>query len=264
MKPLEVTPPTRRSLPETVSEQLEDLILGPGLGPGDRLPAERELAERLGVSRIVVREALRVLVERGLIEVRPGVGTFVATMPEDAVTGPLGLYIRRHEVAHAHLFEVRRALEPRMAATAARMITRSALDEMRDNVARTFQLVAKLAGDDADAEPIEDTVEAFAWADLEFHELLARAGDNPLYGVLLAPLIDPLLAVRLQGARIPGAAQEAARGHRAVLDAVERRDSDAAANTMAAHLDQVASWLEPPRGPSASTGHANALKEDPQ
>lgn len=261
MKSLALVPPTRHTLPESVSQQLEASILGPDLGPGDRLPAERDLAGRLGVSRLVVREALRALVERGLIEVRPGVGTFVAAMTEDAVTGPLGRFIRRHDVETAHLFDVRRALEPRMAAAAARALESAALERMRENVARTFQLVSVLDEDDAPGGN-DEVVEAFAWADLEFHQLLARAGDNPLYSVLLDPLLDPLLAIRLQGARLPGAAAEAAHGHRSVLDAVERRDADAAAHAMNAHLDQVAAWLEPSARPTAPADRMPDSEED--
>jgi GntR family transcriptional regulator, transcriptional repressor for pyruvate dehydrogenase complex len=108
---LDFTPAQRVSLTEAVSEQLTGVILRSELEPGDRLPPERDLARRLQVSRIVVREALRRLEARGLIEIRPGLGSFVVPMADRAVTEPLGLYLRSHGVGLDHLFEVRRALE---------------------------------------------------------------------------------------------------------------------------------------------------------
>ena len=230
----DLAPAARTSLTDAVVDQLADAIVERELGPGARLPGERDLALRFRVSRIVVREALVRLAQRGLVEVRPGVGTFVARMPATSVTDPLRLYVRRHRIGHASLFEVRGALEPAIAAAASRAATDAQLDAMEANLERTFALAG---GQDADA------VEAFAWADLEFHQLRAAASGNALFELLLAPLIDRLLDVRRRGARLPGTARRAAEGHRAVFEAVAARDAAGAAERMTAHLHDVQRWL---------------------
>ena len=248
----DLAPAERTSLTDAVAIQLADAIVERELGPGERLPAERDLAARLRVSRIVVREALGRLAQRGLVEVRPGVGTFVASPPEHAVTDTLQLYIRRHRIGNEHLFEVRHALEPAIAAAASRHADEEQLAALSSNVERTAALAARM-----DERVDEGTAEAFAWTDLEFHNMLARAGGNPLFELLLAPLIDRLLDVRRIGVRLPGTARRAAQGHRAVLRAVAARDPDAAARHMREHLRDVQSWLPSTPTPSAS-------RRDPQ
>jgi GntR family transcriptional regulator, transcriptional repressor for pyruvate dehydrogenase complex len=234
-----LAPAERSSLTEAVAVQLADTIVERDLGPGARLPAERDMAKQLQVSRIVVREALSRLAQRGLIEVRPGVGTFVASHSERAVTDSLQLYLRRHRIGHEQLFAVRHALEPTIAAAASANATAGQLAAMASNLERTFALVDAI-------DRNVDAIEAFAWADVEFHQLLATASGNPLFELLLAPLIDRLLDVRRIGARLPGTARRAALGHRAVLDAVRARDPEAAAAHMTDHLHAVQRWLPEP------------------
>lgn len=233
----ELAPATRVYLTDAVVGQLAEAIVERELRPGDRLPGERDLALRFRVSRIVVREALVRLAQRGLVEVRPGVGTFVARLSEASVTDPLRLYLRRHRVAHASLFEVRHALEPAIAAAASRAATDEGLAGIADNLERTFALVD--ATEPPDRGGRDAAVEAFAWADLEFHQLLAAASGNALFELLLAPLIDD---VRRRGAQLPGTARRAAEGHRAVFGAVAGRDPALAAARMTAHLHDVQSW----------------------
>jgi GntR family transcriptional regulator, transcriptional repressor for pyruvate dehydrogenase complex len=233
----DLAPAVRTSLTDAVADQLADAIVERELGPGARLPGERDLALQFRVSRIVVREALVRLAQRGLVEIRPGVGTFVARLAETSVTEPLRLYLRRHRVGQASLFEVRGALEPAIAAAASRAATDAQLAGMAANLERTFALV-----DATDRD--EGAVEAFAWADLEFHQLLAASSGNPLFELLLAPLIDRLLDVRRRGARLPGTARRAAEGHRAVFEAVAGRDAALASARMVDHLHDVERWLE--------------------
>ncbi len=235
----DLAPAARTSLTEAVAGQLAEAIIERDLGPGARLPAERDMAKQLRVSRIVVREALGRLAQRGLVEIRPGVGTFVARLRGSSVTEPLRLYIRRHRISHAHLFEVRHALEPAIAAAASTNASDTHLAAMASNLERTFALVAAI-------DQHDDAVEAFAWTDLEFHQLLAAASGNPLYALLLAPLIDRLLEVRRVGARLPGTARRAAEGHKDVFDAVAARDPESATKRMTEHLQTVQNWLAQP------------------
>lgn len=242
----EITPASRASLTGTVSEQLAGLIIGNRLGPGAKLPPERELARRLEVSRLVVREALRSLAERGLVEVKPGVGTFVVAMPQSAVTGPLSLYIKRNRVGLAHLFELRSVLEPAIASAAARSAEDADLEVLAENLRRTEGLCERIAAGEAAA------IEEFAWADLEFHQLLARASRNPLYQIVLEPLIDRQLEVRREGARVSGAAMQALKGHQQVYRSVTTGDAEAAAKAMERHLATVASLLSATERPTTA------------
>ena len=243
------------SLPDAVSDRLAGSILDGELTAGDRLPGERELADQLGVSRIVVRESLGRLQARGLIEIRPGVGAFVVPMPDRSVTEPLGLYIRRHGVGHAHLFEVRRALEPQIAAAAARrrepraLATLDAAQRRMAAAAADLERATSDPGDGADGADGDEALEAFAWADLAFHVHLAQASGNPLFELLLVPLVEPLLEVRRAGARRPGAAARATAEHAAILAAVAAGDATTAAAAMVRHLDSVAALLRPHRTP---------------
>lgn len=232
-----VDPVTRTSLTESVNERIEEWIVASRLAVGDRLPSERELARRFEVSRIVVREALGRLAARGLVEVRPGVGTFVAPAEASSVTQSLGLYLSRRAVGLDHLLDVRLALEPAMAAAAARRADEEAIATMFATVDLTDGIVRDLA-----REP--GALESYAWADLEFHQLLAQASGNPLYDVLLAPLIDRLLEVRRSGATLPGAALKANQGHRAVLEEVAAGRPEAAAEAMRQHLLFVKGLME--------------------
>ncbi len=232
-------PATRSSLTDAVADQLADVIVERDLGPGARLPAERDMARQLEVSRIVVREALGRLAQRGLVEVRPGVGTFVAQLLATSVSDPLRLYLRRRRIPNAHVFEVRHALEPAIATAACRSASEAQLAAMAANLERTAVIVAATGGR-------ADAIEAFARVDVEFHQLLAAASGNPLFELLLAPLVDRLLAVRREGARLPGAARRAAAAHRAIFDAVVAGDGERAASRMTEHLYDVQGWLSTP------------------
>ena len=252
---MRLDPVSRTSLTESVAERIEEWILDSDQPAGAHLPSERELARRFAVSRIVVREALGRLEARGLIDVRAGVGTFVAEAQAASVSQSLSLYLSRGDVGLEHLFDVRLALEPAMAAAAARGADEEALAAMFATVDLTDGIVRDLR-----REP--GALESYAWADLEFHQLLAHASDNPLYDVLLAPLIDRLLDVRRTGALLPGAARKANDGHRKVLAAVADRDPERAATAMREHLLFVKELLDAAaRSPEGASSAAVPARE---
>src|SRR5436309_10784442 len=118
-QPIELGPIKSTRIYEEIVRQVKQLIAEGRLKSGDRLPPERELAEKFVVSRTSVREALRALESLGLIEIRPGEGTFVRQVPLDALVGPLALVMTSQREAIGELFEARRVLEPAIAALAA-------------------------------------------------------------------------------------------------------------------------------------------------
>jgi GntR family transcriptional repressor for pyruvate dehydrogenase complex len=216
---------------QQIVEQIEQSIRAGQLKSGDQLPAERELAEQFGVSRTAVREAVKTLCEKGLVEASPGRGTFIIDDIAHPVRQSLALMfnLARPEDA-AFLVDVRTILEPEIAARAA----------ARAEDKHVVALREALAVMDANL----GSADAFIEADLDFHLALAEATQNPLVLALIDSIVGLL---REQRTRIFDAANGPSHGllhHRSILDAVERRDPDAARLAMRAHLSQVASDSE--------------------
>lgn len=207
-------------------------LLGEGkLKPGDRLPAERDLAAILGIGRPSVREALAALVLLGVIEQRQGRGTFLVERIDRLPVEP---YLYQLMLAEGRiledLLEVRLLLEPAIAALAAQRATPSDLAELAGSFGRFEQLVESNA--DADAEAVAGT---------DFHAALARASGNQTLSRLIDSLRDLLSATgSLLNERESGTSLEA---HRAIADAVLARDATKAERLMRSHLEDVAGRL---------------------
>jgi GntR family transcriptional regulator, transcriptional repressor for pyruvate dehydrogenase complex len=220
---------------EQIVQQVEDSILSGQLKPGDQLPAERELAQRFGVSRTAVREAVKTLREKGLVEAYSGRGTFVTNGTSQAIRQSLDLMIRiNQQEGSAHLAELRLVLEPDIAGLAASRIEEQLLATMREAVA---------VMDKSLRDP-----DAYVEADLDFHLALAEAAGNPLILSLLDSIVGLL---REQRSRIFNVARGPERGqfhHKRILAAVEQRDPEAAREAMLAHLKQVLEDSSTPNG----------------
>lgn len=211
---------------EQIVQQIEESIIKGALKAGDQLPAERELAQRFGVSRTAVREAVKALREKGLVEAYSGRGTFVTDGTTHAVRQSLDLMAKIGQPeGSTHLAEVRAILEPEIAALAAQRIQEPELATMREAVA-----VMDGAGQDPDA---------YIEADLDFHLALAEGAGNPLILSLLDSIVGLLREQRLRIFRVAGGPERGQVHHKRILDAVERRDSEEAREAMRVHLDQV-------------------------
>jgi GntR family transcriptional repressor for pyruvate dehydrogenase complex len=211
---------------EQILQQIEDAILKGTLKPGDQLPAERELAQQFGVSRTAVREAVKALREKGLVEAYSGRGTFVTDGTSQAVRQSLDLMMRIGQPGGAtHLAEVRAILEPEIAALAAVRAEEEDIATMREAVA-----VMDRSGLDGDA---------FIEADLDFHLSLAEAAANPLILSLIDSIVGLLREQRMRVFKVDGGPERGQLHHKRILEAVERRDSEKAREAMRAHLQQV-------------------------
>lgn len=211
---------------EQIVQQVEDSILQGRLKPGDQLPAERDLAQRFGVSRTAVREAVKTLCEKGLVESYSGRGTFVTKPSSQSVWQSLELILRiNQQEGLAHLADLRQILEPEIAALAAPRIEEQLLTTMRETVA---------AMDRSLHEP-----EAYIEADLDFHLALAEAAGNPLVLSLLDSIVGLLREQRSRIFKADGGPERGQFHHKRILAAIEARDPDAARNAMRAHLQQV-------------------------
>lgn len=218
-------PPVRADrLSDQVAAQIQALVITDALKPGEKLPSERDLCALLGVSRTVVREAVRVLVVKGLLDVRPGGGTVVRSPDPALVAEMMTLLLRTggSNVAFSHVQEVRRLLEVEIAALAAERRTDADLQTIE------AQLSAMVAH--------ERDAERWAQADVAFHAAIAAATHNPLYPVLLGSIADLLVEVRRTGAQLADTPAKAYRFHTAIFERVKAGDRVGARKAMQEHL----------------------------
>jgi len=233
---------------EQIVQQIEDSVLNGTLKPGDQLPAERELAQRLGVSRTAVREAVKALSEKGLVEAFSGRGTFVTDGTTQAARQSFDLMVKiGQQEGSPHLAELRLILEPGIAALAAARIQEPELVAMREAVA---------VMDRTQRDP-----EAYIEADLDFHLALAEAAANPLILSLIDSIVGLLREQRIRIFNVEGGPQRGQIHHKRILEAVERHDPEMARGAMRSHLEQVredskapASVRSSPRGKHAPAG----------
>jgi GntR family transcriptional repressor for pyruvate dehydrogenase complex len=211
---------------EQIVQQIEDSVLNGTLKPGDQLPAERELAQRLGVSRTAVREAVKALREKGLVEAYSGRGTFVTDGTSQAARQSFDLMVKIGQQEGApHLAELRLILEPGIAALAAVRAKEEDLAALRETVT-----VMDRAQDDP---------EAYIEADLDFHLALAETVANPLILSLIDSIVGLLREQRIKIFNVEGGPQRGQIHHKRILEAMERRDAEMARTAMRAHLEQV-------------------------
>jgi len=211
---------------EQIVAQIERRILSGELRQGDYLGSERELGEQFGASRTAVREALKTLAQRGLVDMRPGRGTMVIDGTSQAVRHSLHLMMRigsRH--VPEHLTEVREIVEPEMAALAAERAGDEHIAAMR----AAFETMERALAD----------ADAFITADNEFHRAVARGSGNPLILALMDSIVDLLSDQRKLIFTVPGGPQRGQMHHKRVMDAIVAKDPEAARNCMHAHLKQV-------------------------
>jgi DNA-binding FadR family transcriptional regulator len=212
--------------PVQVLKQLRELIAN-GVTPGTQLPSEQMLARQFGVSKNVIREAIKVLSAQGFVAVKHGIRTRVKDRSQWNIFDPEVLLAIQGLATFEHLTDVRRLLEPEIAARAA------ARASERD-VIRIHEMLR------TERRDIEEQVST----DVEFHRRIAEAGKNPLLVILL----DSLGILLAEGRRvmygIPGAVERALAQHQRIYDAIAGRDVEGARSAMAAHIEEIAADLK--------------------
>ncbi len=217
-------PIERRKTYELVADRLLELIAARHLQPGDPVPAERELVESYGVGRSSVREALRMLESRGLIEAR-GNGSFAISEFRNPLTESLGLLISVDEADERELFEVRRILESETAALAA--------------ARREPEHLARMAAAIDDMERGLDNEEAYIAADVSFHLTIADACGNRLASHLMHAIRGQVQKALGTAFLVPGGPQRSLGQHREILEAIEARRPGEARWVMQEHIQRV-------------------------
>jgi GntR family transcriptional regulator, transcriptional repressor for pyruvate dehydrogenase complex len=209
-----------------IAKHVRELIETRQLQPGERLPAERELARMLGVSRVPIREAMRTLAAQGLVEIRRGQGMFVASDAVDATVDQLTNALLKQRDLLAELFAVRRLLEPASAQWAA---TRASPDE----IAGLERLVDEIAREGEKDPPDYDTIGEH---DARLHvELAAASGNRVLVRIMQA--IQDLHREQLETTlRYRDRVHETIKDHRRIVRAIAAADPVEARSAMVDHL----------------------------
>jgi GntR family transcriptional regulator, transcriptional repressor for pyruvate dehydrogenase complex len=237
-------PPARQSLiaplkktriHEAIADRIRELILDRRLPPGQPLPSERVLAQRFGVSRGSVRDALRTLETLGLLEMRHGQGTFPRELSVDRLVTPLTSVLRYQRDLQDELLDVRRMFEPAVARAAAIRVTSDDVAALEGVIDAQRRKLA--AGKSAIAE------------DTAFHAALARATHNRVAVRLMATLNDLLMESRKRTLALKGRPERSLAGHAAIVEALLNRNPDAAERAMHDHIDQIAELLQTASAP---------------
>ena len=217
---------------DSVVDHIQQLILDNKLRDGDALPAERDLAARLSVSRNVLREAIGILAQRGLVESRAGRGTFVRSPSSSHMTDALVLMLKLGQVSLEELCDVRLFLEPELAARAAAKTTDS------ESIAELTQWMHKLEAADAEGDAA-----AHVEADIGFHAEIARLAGNIAFEAIMGGVREPVVHSMTTGTKVPRAIGASDEHHRKIFNAISAQDAEGARAAMEEHMRYVTSYL---------------------
>lgn len=226
---IETDGPYRRLTPtplwNTAVEQIKELIDCGDIEIGTRLPAERELCQKLGISRVSLRESLRVLQSIGYVETRPGSGTY-ARKPEPIAEGAALAEWLEQDIQIIELFELRAIVEPGIAALSAKRRTNEHLHLLGNTIATMSSATE------------DDYFHAIA-ADAAFHQIIADSASN----TALIQLVDKMHVAsgheRQASLQVPGQIDRAIQDHQQILDAIKMGDSESARIAMQQHLSRA-------------------------
>jgi GntR family transcriptional repressor for pyruvate dehydrogenase complex len=216
-------PIQKKRVSDMAIEQIRQLIAAGRLKPGDVLPSERKLMERLNISRVPVREALRVLEMMGVVEVKPGKGIYV-TDPENSVFSPLRRWLSVQKETLIEHFEVRLLIEPRAAAFCAKRASKDHVRAMKKSLDRFFNAQA------------EGSLVDMIKADTQLHQLIAVATGNRTLATLMSTFTNSLLEGWKASLRTEGRGAKTVEEHGSIVDAIEKKDGARAEKLMKKHL----------------------------
>ena len=216
---------------ESVTEQIIDLIKSNELKPGDKLPPERELAEKFSISRGSLREAFRVLESKGLIKSKPGGGRFIRETKKDAFIDTENVILNLEKSSILELLEAREIFEVKVVEFAAERATAEEVKVIEE----VFSRVSEEEGiEDRDTEDEEKTE-----LDTEFHLAIARASHNFVFINIMRLHLDLLKDIREKTWQIPGRREEQQEEHREIFQAIKGHNSKKASEAMLRHLRSI-------------------------
>jgi GntR family transcriptional regulator, transcriptional repressor for pyruvate dehydrogenase complex len=212
----------RNAVAQSAIATIKEMIVLGELRAGQRLPAERDLAAQLALSRPSLREAIRALIALNILESRQGEGTFVSSLDPELLSEPIDFMLQVNDDALISLSEARRVLEAGIAALAAERATDLELADLDDFVKEGRRNV--------------NDVEAFIEHDVEFHQRLRRLARSPVLARLLSSVSTLSMASRRRAAQDAAIRARALANHQAMAKALRARDATTAEALMVAHL----------------------------
>ncbi len=219
-------PIKRVPIVQQVEEKIRQLIESGQYGPGEKLPAEMDLCQRLGVGRGTIREAFRLLQARGYVEIKPGRGAFVAErLPSE--DGGAVEWLVKNEMELREGIEIRRALEPMAARRMAEQGSDQAIDALKE-----------LHGRFMEALRVQDAVR-IAQLDESFHSAIVEGSGNHLLIAINQQINQGMKTFRSKTFQVPQNVRNAVAPHTRIMEAIQARNGDMAENAMRAHLDKV-------------------------
>lgn len=211
---------------ESVIEQIMNLIKNNKLKPGDKLPPERELAEKFSISRGSLREAFRVLESRGLIKSKPGGGRYIREVRNNSHNSTENIILSLEKSSILELLEAREILEIKIAKIAAQRAT-----------PEDIELIEKALNKMSKEEEIKNDKKTES--DTEFHLAIASASHNFVFVNIIKLHLDLLRDTREKTQQIPGRREERWSEHQAILQAIKEHNSKKAGEAMLKHLRNV-------------------------
>ncbi|MFA8436989.1 MAG: FadR/GntR family transcriptional regulator [Marinifilaceae bacterium] len=217
---------TNETLSQIVERQIEEAIRSKKLPVGTKLPTEKELGESFGVSRTVLREALRRLSARGLIRIAKGSGTFVTEINQESMMNSLSLFydLKFNEDMCRNILELRRSIEPEIARLAA--LNRNSED-----------LIAMLTNLQVQEKNILGSSGTSSNPDNNFHVLVAEATGNPVILVTMLPLYRMMPKIRDMYPDLDYEAEKNKDAHQQLFQAIKQQDGQLAHDIMLEHIE---------------------------
>lgn len=220
-----MSPIAKTGVSDLLVERILGFVTAGRLKAGDKLPSERELAERFGVSRPTVREAMRALSVLGVIEVRHGGGAFVSQLDATDLLGPLNFFLSLSEVSVQKLYDARRLIEGEICAQAA-------VSPSEEDLARLEALIEE-------QRKVSNYAEEYLKLDSLFHKQLGEMSGNPFLSRASESLNVLGIEFRQHAARSKGTPARSIQDHRNIVAAIRDGDAQRARDAMVAHMDQV-------------------------
>ncbi len=212
-------------LSKEIAQKLKDMVIGKELLPGAQLPNEMILAERMGVSRSTIREAVKQLVPANILEIKRGKGTFVCKQPGGWKHDPLGVEFMAQGNLLMNLFETRIMFEPGVAGLAAKRAQPEDLEKLRASIER--MRVMYVNHEDHSKE------------DLEFHTAIARATQNPIIQRVVPIINESIVGGYEETMHVPESVHKALEAHERIYKALAEGNSEIAECEMRKHLQMA-------------------------
>ncbi len=213
---------SRVNLYEQIADKLEEWILADNFEGQEKLPSEQSLADEFSVSRNVIREALKLLKARGLVDPRNGTGSYITKPEATDLSAVISRMVAMDNISYKAIYDVRIILETAACKKAAALVTDQQLTEME-------QLLEKLKDRSISVKERRET-------DFAFHEAIARAAGNPLLEILIQAMKNVFIDMIEKGIFIEGGIDDAIMRHANILNALKAHDAAMAEDAMHDHL----------------------------